>query len=374
MNINRIEVFDWNDLAAKCNFSNLIIGNGASCAVWGKFNYTSLYEKAEGGLSQTAKTLFAELDTKNFEDVLRALYISAITIDSFEKQGIVDGAVRGHLTNEYDKLRTTLFETVGDVHLPYAPFQHRIDDFAAAMADYRRVFSLNYDLLPYWSFQKDRIEPWVKEKRNVAKALCTDFFGRPDGEDLVFRVSGGMKHIELYYLHGGIHLWTDALTGVVGKLENTGSKNILELLLKGGGGVKRRKIPLFISEGSSTQKLQAIRNSGYLNFCYESLKKHSGEATVVFGTELGDVDEHIATALIKDTGKPVAFSVYDWEGTQESLYLQAEKIRSRLPKELVTSRRVLFFDSQTHPLGQIKPCVPLPVPSLKPAAKSTCQP
>jgi len=360
LNISSIKISDWNYLSAKSNFSNLIIGNGASCAVWNKFNYTSLFEKAEKGLSQTVKSLFEELDTKNFEDVLRALYVSSITIDSFNKQGIVDGTVYAHLIDEYDKLRTALFKAVGDVHLPYTPFQqeNRIDDFAAAMADYQRVFSLNYDLLPYWSFQKDRIEPWVKKKHNVAYPSCTDFFGRPGGGDLVFRPSGGTKHIKLYYLHGGIHLWTDALTGEVGKLENSGSKNILELLVEGGDGVNRRKIPLFISEGKSTQKLQAIRNSGYLNFCYKSLKKHGDKATIVFGTELGDVDEHIATALIKETDNPVAFSVYGSEGNQKNLHLQAERIRSNLPKDLVTSRPVLFFDSQSHPLGKIKPCVP----------------
>lgn len=350
-----VEVVDWNSLANEHEFDNIIIGNGASCAIYSEFNYRSLYMAAESDLTPTAIALFEELDTRNFEAVLRALYISSITISSFEQQQIVDDEVSSKVTEEYDLLRETLFETVGEVHIPFMPFQdqQRMHKFTAALSNYKSIFSLNYDLLPYWSFQN------IEKYLTVPFPSRTDFFGMRNGELIFCTPSVGASYdIGLYYLHGGIHLWTDALTGIVGKLKNTGAKNILDILLSDqhGSQVKRRKIPLFISEGDSDSKLQAIQSSQYLSFCYHSLMRHASGATVVFGTELGDVDAHIARALAVETKSPVAFSVFHADQDAKQMQARAEELKVRLPYELKNcGRPIKFFNSQTHPLGCIPP-------------------
>ena len=71
------ELEDWNTLRTSTPCSGLLIGNGASMAVWHDFYYDSLFEKAksvaEKPLSQTELSVFEALGTRNFEHVLSAL-------------------------------------------------------------------------------------------------------------------------------------------------------------------------------------------------------------------------------------------------------------------------------------------------------------
>lgn len=349
----RIE--DWTALEGRYEFTNLIIGNGASCAIYDKFAYRSLYETAQSGLSPTALSLFEELDTKNFEAILYALYISSVTVKSFEEQKLVPTGTVEDVTTEYDRLRRTLFDAVAEAHIPYVHFtdEDRCREFAAAMAHYNRVFSLNYDLLPYWSLQEIR-KP-LKERLGLDGGKYTDFFSRSNGALRFDPLVGSDADLHLYYLHGAVHLWSDAVTGEVGKLTHNGSSILDQLRVLPQSDTKRRQIPLFISEGSSASKMQAIQFSRYLRFCYQALRENASAGTVVFGTELGDIDTHIAEALIAEDGEPLAFSIYDPCGDRNEMEAAAWRVWNALPQDLKRSRHIVFFDSSTHPLGLITP-------------------
>lgn len=350
-----IKIENWAALEGRYEFTNLVIGNGASCAIYDRFAYRSLYEAAQSDLSPTALSLFNELDTQNFEAILHALYISSVTAKSFEEQKLVPTGTVDNVTKEYDRLRRALFDTVAEVHIPYMHFadEDRRQDFAAAMADYKRVFSLNYDLLPYWSLQVIK-EP-LNERLGLDDRTYTDFFSRSNGDLRFDPFVGSEADLRLYYLHGGVHLWSDAITGEVGKLTHNGSSILDRLRALQEPYTKRRQIPLFISEGSSASKMQAIQFSRYLRFCYRALRENASAGTVVFGTELGDVDTHIAEALIAEGAKPLAFSIYAPCGDPNEMEAAAWRVRNALPKQLKSSRQILFFDSTTHPLGSITP-------------------
>jgi len=61
----------WEKVKAKFQKGGILIGNGASLAVWKNFGYRSLYEKAESHvehpLSSEDKHIFKSLQTENFE-------------------------------------------------------------------------------------------------------------------------------------------------------------------------------------------------------------------------------------------------------------------------------------------------------------------
>ena len=68
---------DWNALRAANDFQGLLVGNGASRAVWDDFGYDSLFENArtveEKPLSPSELAVFDALQTRSFEQVLGAL-------------------------------------------------------------------------------------------------------------------------------------------------------------------------------------------------------------------------------------------------------------------------------------------------------------
>ena len=63
--------------------------------------------------------------------------------------------------------------------------------------------------------------------------------------------------------------------------------------------LERKTYPIFISEGSSDQKLTKIKHNPYLNHCYKSLCGISGDI-VVLGTYLKKNDNHILEALMEN--------------------------------------------------------------------------
>lgn len=207
---------------------------------------------------------------------------------------------------------------------------HALDDFAA-------VFTTNYDLIPYWSHMEVRGEVGIVDMFRGAQPF--------DPDDPNY---GAGNSTAVHYLHGAIHLWLDS-AGDNGKWVSDG-----HILL----GLQQRyrassvRQPLFVSEGTSSAKLQAIRRSPYLAFCRQELRADEGN-TVVFGHSLSEQDEHIVKALVE--GRERRFAV--------SLRSSNDKARIRERKATILRQldghEVCFFDSSTHPLGdpslRIKP-------------------
>ena len=75
-------LFSWEELDVSRPEASLLLGNGASCAVWSRFAYPSLFQAATSlpagqGLDSRDLSLFSAFDSTDFERVLRALLTSA---------------------------------------------------------------------------------------------------------------------------------------------------------------------------------------------------------------------------------------------------------------------------------------------------------
>ena len=97
--------------------SGILLGNGASRAVWDDFRYESLYDLAcndtgRGCLSLKDQQFFAEMETKNFEAVLSALRTARIVNEILGKDVTT-------ILERYNSIRANLINAVAAVHLPY---------------------------------------------------------------------------------------------------------------------------------------------------------------------------------------------------------------------------------------------------------------
>lgn len=318
-------LLDWCDVEGGCDWETLILGNGLSINIWADFAYSRLFEQAT--LDRVALRLFTDFDTQNFETVLEALWHA-------EKTLIALGRRPGRVTELYEDVRSALFQAVRQVHVPWSRIDRpRLQQICDAMRSHRFVFTLNYDLLTYWAAMQ-----------RGANLAIRDFFW---SDDNTFDISDATleEHTTgLFYLHGGLHLWQDSISGRTGKWTTSkGSRvTLLKSLETKVSSITSRR-PLFVSEGTSAQKMAVIRRSDYLTYALETLSDNTAN-TVIFGASFGEQDKHIAAAIASGPKRDIAISIRP--GTQDQNDAAIATYRANLP-----GQRLLFFDSTSHPLG-----------------------
>lgn len=122
------------------------------------------------------------------------------------------------------------------------------------LSNFRKVFTLNYDLLLYWV--------------NLENKPLNDGFGRAK------RIAGGRfkspfkeeAWCDIYNLHGGLHLFQNGTGGIMKTLD-TGNGVIATIT----DAIASKKIlPLYVAEGSSRAKMRKINSVVYLRHCYKT--------------------------------------------------------------------------------------------------------
>lgn len=322
----------WDEVKKQAHYPTLVVGNGASINIWPQFSYLSLFDQAT--LDAAAGELFNRLDSKNFEFVLGRLVEAREVLNAVRR----DTAWVDPL---YEEVRTALFQAVRSVHVPYGRLRESVKaDYAAAMNDCTSVFVLNYDLVAYWSHMSSLV------KTKMADFMFDGEHFDPANTD----VWDGFT--EVFYPHGGLHLWQDVRTGTAGKYRY-GSEKILvqaEAALSASG----TRAPLLVSAGSATEKMSLIQQSAYLTFGYQRLVANTA-STVILGASLQETDSHIADAIAANmAGSHVAVGVHVGSMDADALDAERERYRVALRGDGSSSRvdrsNIHFFDSTTHPL------------------------
>jgi phosphoheptose isomerase len=104
-------------------------------------------------------------------------------------------------------------------------------------------------------------------------------------------------------------------------------------------------VPVFVSEGTSHQKVAAIRRSHYLTNVYEKALPALGEGLVVYGWSFDKRDQHVLEAIAISPPKRMTVSVFTGQSKsdQQSFCHHVLKAAGRsLPDTAVT-----FFDLQS---------------------------
>ena len=317
-------LLDWYEIADD-NWKSLLLGNGFSINIWGRFGYGSLYEVAQRNdigtsLSRESVSLFNHIGSSNFEDVLRILYHSKLVDQQL-------GSPQQEQINKlYANTKNSLAAAVNYAHVP--PEFHSIPAINRALRSFRNVFTTNYDLIPYWSIMKE--ETW----------RFKDMFWGEGGTFDVADTSVVADRCTIHYLHGAVHL-VEKSNGKTKKLTANGIERLADLFDLD----HPEQFPLFISEGSSEWKLSRIKRNDYLRFSYEKLCRSTGSLVVIGHSLHKDYDQHIIDAINQSPLERIAISV--WPHQDQASILS---FKSRLHQEL-TDKDLYFFNSESHPMG-----------------------
>ena len=294
-----------------------------SINIWSSFGYQLLLEEAE--LNSAAAQLFSDLNTANFELVLEGLWHADRVLDALKQPVEVVEKLYAHV-------RDALFEAVRNVHVPWnsvpTPTLARI---AAVLDQHRLVFTLNYDLLTYWSVM-DTTSP----------TYIGDYFWSPGWRFDPYDCGLAPGRTGVLYLHGGVHLWQETATGVTGKWTQGNEGNLLSSLADRFRANRDRQ-PLMVSEGTSAQKMGIIRRSEYLSFALRQLVADTSNI-VIFGADFGSQDDHVVAAIRAGRRRNIAVSVLP--GSNDDNIATMARYTAKLPDQ-----DLWFFDSRTHPLG-----------------------
>lgn len=318
-------LLSWEEIAER-SWSGMLLGNGASRSLWEYFKYGSLYEAAKSSditnpLTAEDQAIFDEFETTNFEKVLSSLATSITVCNVLD----LDSAL---IKERYFNVQRALFQAVHLLHIPWseedADKYHKIRNH---IRKYKTIFSTNYDLLLYWSIMS-------KEGEGFKDYLFWGAF------DLLDTEIWGNASVVLY-LHGGIHLAKRASSGATVKRIASESFNLLQSL---DFDINEDLVPLFVTEGKSSDKLDSIYRSDYLSFAYQRFIQHR-ESLLIFGHGLDEEsDDHLVQAINSWGEKRIAVSIFP-APPKEIVNTKADLCR-RLPHA-----ELLFYDHTTHPMG-----------------------
>ena len=243
----------------------LLIGNGASIALWPHFRYSSLYEMARSyfitakmaengqnlnrkqGYETTSKditktdhlttreiSVFSTLETQNFEAVLSAMITAGKVWNIFDKptNDIED------LRDSYRRVRKSLIRAVKEIHVPFDRVTEKLKaHLRGVFGSYSYVYSTNYDLLLYWAMMHDRDQfkdfVWGRDSnnpRNLFDVSDTDLW---DGDKPTTKV---------LFLHGALHLYKAADGRTFKKLSGEDG-NLLDLFDVQGDAIPLLALP-----------------------------------------------------------------------------------------------------------------------------------
>ena len=293
---------------------HLLLGNGFSIACCpGIFSYKSLFEKAKFSSAPRLKNVFDALKTTDFEEVIKALQDASKVISIYGS----GASVANNMAKDAKTLKDILIRTIANHH-PSNPSEivneqfwscrKFLSHFLGRGNERGKVYSLNYDLLLYWTLMHDEIMP----SGDSFVLDADDGFGRDEDtlpEFVNWMGESGAHGQRVHYLHGALHLFDAGPELRKYTWKNTG----LPLLEQAQVAMAQNMFPLFVAEGESKQKLSKIKHSAYLYHSYKSFSqqmKSQDDALFIFGHSLASNDDHILKLLIRGKIKKAYIGLY----------------------------------------------------------------
>ena len=312
----------WQVLNDRHRCTALLLGNGASRAVWKPFGYFSLFEEAQRvrhkALGVSDQALFKSLGTELFEPVLSVLNTTVRA----------NAALAINATaplNRYYSIKEALIHAIRAVHLPWAQVPgDTLATINQALRDYSSVYTSNYDLLLPWALQQ-----------------------APEGFAALFDEQGlfdirrtAAEGTRIVHLHGGLHLLK--LPDGTTRQRSAERRELLDGFAVNIPG----EVPLFVNESRSEEKLRAIRASDYLSWGLGQLAGES-EGLCLFGQHLDASDQHLLDAI--GQARPRHLSIAIRSLSEASIINQKQHFVQRFAD--MPETELHFFDASSHPLG-----------------------
>lgn len=335
------------------NFSkrHLLLGNGFSIACLPNiFHYGSLFAQADFGAVPEAAAVFEALGTQDFEAVIRALENAARILPAYAAGHAAADLMLAHAA----ALKEILVQTIAGNH-PHVPGEIPDERFWAcrrflshflAGAKAGCVFTLNYDLLLYWTLMHEDSPFGQRIDLGISDGFGNDE-DAPDADYVVWQGETNAHGACVMFLHGALHLYDSGKELV----KYTWVRKGVPLIDQAREALARNAFPLFVAEGTSARKKARIRHNAYL---YQGLKQftanmHQGRHCVfVFGHSLADNDDHILTRIGRGRCGKLYVGIY---GDPDAPVNQAIMTRATALAGLRREERyplaVAFYDAAT---------------------------
>ncbi len=290
-------IFEWEEISRYYDRGALLLGNGASMSVNGRFGYSSLIEHARDHrlLTDDVQQLFNFFNTSDFELILRLVWQASNVNRSLS---IPDERTY----SAYIRVRECLIQAVRDVHPEYQEVSEHLPAIYNFLRNFQTVISLNYDLILYWTIMYGLDVP----DRHALKDCFVNGQFYEDWRRLRTPFYGERSTTLAFYPHGSLVL---ARNHIESEVKVTGNGNgLLEAILQ--AWQSEMVVPLFVSEGTSAQKINSIRNSSYLNTVYREVLTTLESSLVIYGWGLWEQDLYILQRIASSQVRHVAVSVY----------------------------------------------------------------
>lgn len=326
--------------AEKYNKCHALLGNGFSISCRPDiFVYGRLFERANfNKLSPSAKLAFEALNTQDFEKVIKALRDASALVKAYSGSS---KALIQQLKDDADGLREVLVQAIAASH-PEWPGEISHSEYKYCrrfLSQFNNVYTLNYDLLLYWAVMHDN------EDIDNIEIESDDGFRKGednfDSEYVVWEPETSRSQ-NIWYLHGALHVF-DAGTEIQKYTwVNTGTRLIEQIR----EALSKDFFPLFVAEGTSTEKLDRIMHSEYLAKGKRSFSSIQG-ALFIHGHSLAENDNHVLRAIEKGKLAHLYVGLYGDENSEPNKVI---KTRANL---IVSNRartkplNVSFYDSDS---------------------------
>lgn len=309
---------------------HVLLGNGFSIACRPEcFTYGRILDEADlDALSVAGGALFDNEETSDFEQVIRALRIAA-RMATFYKTS--DSKLSTRLSEDAERLKGVLATTLAKKHPDHVGSITGAEYDAARLflSNFDRFFSLNYDLLLYWALMHEGQSDLRHDD---------GFRADPDEPDASWVAWNDYNQYgqNVYFLHGGLHLYADGATLKKLTFKRTGVALVEQIRIQLDEGA----FPLIVTEGTSEEKHANILHHAYLAKGLRALTSCEG-SLFIHGHSLADNDRHVLRAIVEGKFKALYISIHGNPKSKgnKAILRQAEVLADERP-----SRKPLSID------------------------------
>lgn len=318
----------------------IILGNGASISISNNFSYKNLFLKASE-IDIFPTSIFNTLNTNNFESVIYQLDIAQKINKAIIPISPQIEQLNQTISDINITIRQSLIQTIQSIHPEYALLsfitlsEETIKKLFNYLTQFNYIINLNYDLLVYYI---------LLHQTNK----FTDYFlpDRTANNKLTFNeeINWLTDQVKLYYPHGNIVLGINNI-GEEEKITYHPPATLLQTILNRWSN-DTNFYPLFICEGSSTEKIKSIARSYYLNYIYRNILPKLPENIICYGWSLSENDEHIIKQILKDSRKnhKLIISIRATNKSTSQVEVECTNIKNRI-NNINNNTEVHFFNS-----------------------------
>ncbi|KQC01850.1 DUF4917 family protein [Pedobacter sp. Hv1] len=322
--LESIGVFPYETYSNSLDLKDILIGNGFSINLCNRLRYNSLCDLFSNSASAEILAMFKEFNTTNFEVLLEGLSNAQIVNKVLNNQQPV-------LSKLKEELKNGLISTIQATHPRASEINdHLLRSLAFELSEFDDIYTTNYDVFLYKIILANNslVERSLEDFEEFADGFYEDHStGKLAFDDFDY------KPRNLIYLHGALFFFDP--NGVTVKLTRLDDGVEYIKLIK--QYLDNDEFPVYVAEGNSDSKLEAINNNYYLRMAYSRFKNRDGNLAT-YGFSFSKSDKHIIGAINMSTTKNIIASIYP-----KSTLIETQKEMSRI-SNLFPNIAVSFFN------------------------------